>query len=598
MWQRSQIPYIFTISITVLGSFASGEAPAADPVEQLREALMVRPDDRSKLTKEFLAHRDKLLEERVGALRTIAELRRALVEWKIDPERAGTLQKLDEKWRAVVGNRLKKALAAAAKSPEENVRLAVANLIAEMGPTVPALEATDPSGFARGLSGIVVGLVRDPKLSVRQEALRALATINADPDQAVPVFGDMLKSSKEVDVRRLAADGLRRLVRVVTNLNKKLQMKSAEVWSTPEELIKTCKDVVQKIADISKDHSGIRDGDTEVRIICLEAIAEAGAAFSDLPGAYKKEDFPLPGRKPTADELNEIARQYKRVQDELDNLQPLLQAMAAPGEVLREAAASRNPRIKLAAATTLEELSHIRLRLRQRAESLPKLDNTPRPALPKAFDAMIRDGRSVMARLLEEPANALDIRRQAAEFLENIGDDAVPSIPALTKALADPNRFIRWGAARTLGRLPVEKAASAVADLAALLDDNDIDVRQAATRTLEHMGPRARPALDQVKAKILDKRGDPEFRIGVMYVLVSIGTHETVSAIPPLISALSDSEPRVRRTAAEVLGKYGRHAESAVPALRQALADEDADVRQRASDALLSILVAPAPEEG
>jgi len=96
-----------------------------------------------------------------------------------------------------------------------------------------------------------------------------------------------------------------------------------------------------------------------------------------------------------------------------------------------------------------------------------------------------------------------------------------------------------------------------------------------------------------LQAKILDKRGDPEFRVAVMYVLVSIGPEDTVSAIPLLIQALTDSDARVRRTAAEVLGKYGRAAESAISALRGLLGDDDTEVRQRASDALLNILLAP-----
>jgi HEAT repeat protein len=166
----------------------------------------------------------------------------------------------------------------------------------------------------------------------------------------------------------------------------------------------------------------------------------------------------------------------------------------------------------------------------------------------------------------------------------------------LTRALGDRNRFIRWAAVRTLGNLPVEKAATTVTDLAALLDDNDVDVRQAVARALERLGPRARAAVEPLEAKILDHRSDPEFRVAVMYVLESIGTEDTVSAIPLLTRALTDTDARVRRTAAELLGKYGRLAESAVPALRDTLGDDDTEVRQRASDALLSILVGPTKE--
>jgi HEAT repeat protein len=557
----------------------------------------VRSEDRIRQSNEFLAYRDKLLGERVKALRTISDLRRALVEWKIDrDERIGKLQKIDEKWRGVVGKRLTDALTRAAKAPEDNVRLAVAHLVAEMGASVPSLEPTEPGGFARSLTGIMVGLARDPDLSVRQEAIRALGTIHADPDLAIPVFGEVLKSAQFVELRRTAADSLRRMVKVVSTLNKKSGTKAVEVWASVPELIKTCKDVVTKIAEVSRSGAGIRDGDVEVRTICLEAVQESGVAFSDLPGPFKKEEFPPADRKLTEEERLAIAGNYARVQKEIDALEPLLQAMAGLGVFLREACADPSPPVKLAAAGTLEELSHVRLRLRQRVESLPKLETAPKPAVSKDFDKMIVGSRQAMAALLADPSSSLDVRRRAIEFLENLGDDGAPALEALTRALCDPNRFIRWAAARTIGNLPLETAATAVANLAPLLDDSDLDVRQAVARALERLGPHARPALEALLGKILDRRGDPEFRVSVMYVLASIGTEETVSAIPLLIRALADADPRVRRTAAEMLGKYGRAAESAVPALRAALGDDDQEVRQRASDALLSILVSPSKE--
>jgi HEAT repeat protein len=599
MRQRRKTRYYFTLALTVtaLALARAGKLwSAPDPVEELRQALAVRPDDRIKRSKEFLDYREKILGERVKALRTISDLRRAFVDWKIPEDRFEALQKLDQKWRGVVGNRLTAALTEAAKSPDVNVRLAVANLIAELGPGVPGLKSTDPGGFARSLTGIVIDLARDPAVPVRRQGLRALGMINPDLDKAIDVLGDVLKTAKDVGLRRTAAESLRGMVRVVANLNKKSPAKSVEVWASPEELILTCKDVVDKIAKVSKDRSGIRDRDIDVRTICLEAVHESGAAFSDLPGAYKKEEFPPAGRKLTEDELARIGQEYARVRKEIESLEPLLQAMAGQGAALRESARDAHPRVKSAAAATLEELSHVRLRLQQRVESLPALETAPKPVVTKDFDKMVVSSWPVMAALLKDPSSDLDVRRRAIEFLENLADDGVPALDAMIKALGDHNRFIRWAAARTIGNLPVEKAATAVPYMTALIDDNDLDVRQAVVRGLERLGAHARPALEALQNKILDKRSDPEFRIAVMYCLASIGPEDTVPAIPLLIRALPDPDARVRRTAAEILGKYGRLAESAVPALREALGDDDMDVRRYASDALLSILIRPAKE--
>jgi len=599
MWRSTKTRSLCTSAIclvTIILVCAGMAWSAPDAVQDLQQALVVRPNDRSRMHKEFLSHRDRILQERVKALGTISDLRRALVEWKFDPDRFGVVQKLDEKWRAVVGKRLLAALSAAAKSPEANVRLAVAALIADMGSDVPAVEAAAASGFSRSLTGIVIQLSRDPAPPVREEALRALGTINADPARAVSVLGEALKSAKEVSMRRVAADGLWRMVQVVTGLNKNLQTRSAEVWATDEELIKTCTDVVEKIAAVSNGNTGIRDPDAEVRLTCLEAVRAAGLAFGDLPGAYKEDEFPPADRKLAEDELTDIRKKYERVQNEINSLQPLLQAMAGHAVLLREAAADPAPQVKLAAAATLEEFSHLRLRLRQRAESLPKLDAVPKPVVNKDFDKAVTGNWPVMAALLQDPANELEVRRRAMEFLENLGDDAIPALAAITKALGDHNRFIRWAAVRTLGNLPMEKAATAVTDIAALLDDNDNDVRQAVARTLERLGPRAKAALEPLKARILDKKRDPEFRAAVMYAIAGIGPEDTQSAIPQLIRALTDSETRVRQAAAEVLGKYGVLAKSAVPAVRETLDDEDVDVRRRASDALLNILLGAVKE--
>src|SRR5581483_10740838 len=44
-------------------------------------------------------------------------------------------------------------------------------------------------------------------------------------------------------------------------------------------------------------------------------------------------------------------------------------------------------------------------------------------------------------------------RQSSINVLETLGPDAAPAANALAQALADPDRFVRWAAARALGRL-------------------------------------------------------------------------------------------------------------------------------------------------
>src|SRR5262249_32019419 len=87
------------------------------------------------------------------------------------------------------------------------------------------------------------------------------------------------------------------------------------------------------------------------------------------------------------------------------------------------------------------------------------------------------------AGLLRDPDSRL--RRTTIHFLELLEEKAAPAIPAVVAAMSDPDRFVRWAAARTLGNIAPENSADAVPGLAHLLGDPDLGVRQVAANTLE-----------------------------------------------------------------------------------------------------------------
>lgn len=568
---------------------------AQDPVDELQKSLYMRPDERRAPTEAMLDYRRTELEKRVAALRTVADLRRALIMWKTDQDLISKddprVTKMDDEFRSRIGTRLRKSLESAAKDKSAYARLATANLIAEMGPTVRALQPDNLNGYARSLEPIVIELVRDADLGVRQEALRALGNINADSKTAIPVLIQALQQTdKEPEARREAARALMQSVKVVNALQG--QTKTG-ISASPADLTDTASRVLRGAG------AGLIDPDVQVRTLCLEAIQAVAAAFAQIPGAYKRTDFPPQGRAFTANDVMDIKLKYESVQKLLKELQPVLKEAADQGKPLAQALLDPELRVRQAAINAAQDLAHIRLRLRQRIVSLPALPDgkAPKddPDFASPLDGLVKELLPGAIAIADD--GDVTIRRRAVEYIEQLDEDGAPGIGALIARLHDGDRFVRWAAARALDNFDPKQIRGAVPALTKLVYDPDLDVRLAAVRTLEGMGPHARSAVTHLLKGILF--GDPEIRIGVMHTIASIGPEHAQAAIPNLIRSLSydaSQDARVRQTAAEILGKFGPLATAAVPALRQALGDDDADVRARAADALLSILVPAAKE--
>jgi len=189
-----------------------------------------------------------------------------------------------------------------------------------------------------------------------------------------------------------------------------------------------------------------------------------------------------------------------------------------------------------------------------------------------------------------------------------------------------PERWLRdWGVVRQLEEreaaaqlAPLGKGA--VAPLARALDDEDSNVRAAATLALCDMSRPAIPALikalknkdpfvryrvppalgefgpaakDAVPAlcRVLDDRTEHTImRLTAALALGMIGP-AAKDAVPALVRALSDPIiPELHATAARALGEIGPAAKEAVPALKKlAQSDSDERVREAAAEALWKI---------
>lgn len=196
------------------------------------------------------------------------------------------------------------------------------------------------------------------------------------------------------------------------------------------------------------------------------------------------------------------------------------------------------------------------------------------------------------------------VRLGAVDVLETLVDGAEPAIPAMVKALADTNKFVRWSAARTLGRFATRRkdksdpfytryAESAVTGLMALLNDReDPSVRITAAYALEQYGETATKAVPHL-ARVIN-RGDKDYIIAILHTIQGIGSG-AAPTLPNVAWVLSDrTQPTsVRVEAALTLGRFGPVAKTqprVMSVLRDTmLNDTNSDVRNAASTAILSI---------
>jgi len=169
--------------------------------------------------------------------------------------------------------------------------------------------------------------------------------------------------------------------------------------------------------------------------------------------------------------------------------------------------------------------------------------------------------------------------------------------PALLKNLEQGNEAERLRAAYTLG----SSAAPATEDLLAALrrearqvedrieaktPDNAHGTNPTALRAAQALvaaGPTAMPQL-------ISALSDPHWlvRTAIADVLATIGA-AAATAAPALTQCLSDEHWWVRRGAAEALGRIGNAAYSAVPALIETTCDEDRRVRRATALALAQL---------
>src|SRR5262249_22754691 len=152
----------------------------------------------------------------------------------------------------------------------------------------------------------------------------------------------------------------------------------------------------------------------------------------------------------------------------------------------------------LAANEALEAVADLRLRLLAEAAAVDRITDD-KPAAPA--DDPLRDGlRAALRPLAEELAHKnVRVRLAALYVLESLEAEAAPLAAGIVAALQDDDVFVRWAAARTLGKMAPLEADKAVPELARRLDDANGDVRATAVAALERYGPQAKAAVPELR---------------------------------------------------------------------------------------------------
>jgi HEAT repeat protein len=203
-------------------------------------------------------------------------------------------------------------------------------------------------------------------------------------------------------------------------------------------------------------------------------------------------------------------------------------------------------------------------------------------ALRRAGDASTIP--ALIARLHDRSA---EVRRAAAHALAQMGDERALN-PLAGVMLSDESSYIRWEAAKALGKLVSALPAASLQGrvlpelLEALSADVSGYVRYAAAEALGRL--EARDALDGLIEALLNDSND-YVRLAAAKALGKINDPD---AIPALIQSLNTNNTHIWHAAAEALWEMDV---PAMPFVVEALIDEDAEVRRAALKAALWLSV-------
>jgi HEAT repeat protein len=557
-----------------------GQSTDGDAVEALRQLLKNRQPAAGQAEAATLARA-------AASLKSVGELRLALTlaEWQDNDILAPPAAQVHAKVRNDIGKRLLREIQKSVAADDEVTRLAAAEFLGSLG-TVRGTNRDEKGGFGREAVPLVLELCKDRSARVRAAAGLALGRINPQPTLAALGFETLLKD-KEVAVRQAASEGSRLFVAEISQRERENRAQVDSVHASPQDVIAAAK-AAMGVLPIA-----MADGDALVRRRGQETVKAAALAAFDLvpvPPDFLDGIRALPpGSKLNADQQRVVNSFIANVEEVRQLLHPLLEAMQAHASI-EAGLKDLDDSVTRTTAESVEALAMVRQRLRALYGSVPQAGTGAPPQLgPDYLQDQLGMAVPVLAKMLTH--KLVDNRLAGLYALETMETDAAPAAAAVTKAIDDDNPFVRWAAARTLGRMGPADGANAgpqVMALARHLTDESSRVRNASAAALLHLGPAASSAIP-LMGEALGKGDDAQVEL-LLAALKKCGP-QAKSAVPAIVDVLKSREKSagIRIAAARVLGGLGSEAIAARAALQEALSDAETGIRQAAAEALLAI---------
>jgi HEAT repeat protein len=168
------------------------------------------------------------------------------------------------------------------------------------------------------------------------------------------------------------------------------------------------------------------------------------------------------------------------------------------------------------------------------------------------------------------------VRLRAIVGLGKMGAAAKDAVPAIAKALSDPDKEMRNAAGKALARIGPTAVPVFIQELKNPASRNDI----LSARNLALIGPDAADAVPALTECL--KQKDNDLLATAAHALGEIGP-PSWKAATSLTLLLGDGNPEVQKQARAALAKIGP---GAIPALRGALKSPQSPIRRRAADLL------------
>jgi HEAT repeat protein len=584
----------------ILAVSSQGMAIAADPVEDLRQTLRQILEQSFEPGNAEQAEQYKklgeLLKNKADQIVRPGDLRQALLSRElqvVSQQEPGAPQeeqhpfgKTGQEIRTRLAKRLEDALRSALKAPDPVRRLAAVTFLREMAreeqkQRTPVGPALPPPDRGRGLPGMPPGAsdrftprlvpaldalarAKNEAPDVRAAAVRALARIAPGADKTLDALKPLLGAERTDVERRVAAESLGQMVRLLAEQERFAQVPGARLPSIPSAL-----QAGPRL--VAAAGLGLEDKDLAIRRLCLEAIRESAKNLMAFPKVMRP-----PVEAPPAAPGDGDGPAPKVGGLEKESVRLLARAVHEQMPAVRRNLGHSDAELRLAAHQVLETFASVRLHFAGKY-----LRKEEREWFGGLLDAV--------PELAKKSLSNEDVRTRLAALyvLETLGEAADSAVQELAKALKDDkNGFVRWGAARALSNMAPAKADDAVPALAGALKDDNPTVRLTALTALERYGPKAARAVNPLADLTIDPKQDAKMRLGALRTLMAIGK-EARPATAAVVQALADPDSAVRAAAAAALGQFGDLNEDARKALAKALDDTDPAVRQAVSDTLL-----------